>query len=116
MLRRLVISAAGVVTLGPALPLLAQTTGKVWRIGFLVQQHVNLVDSDGYYGPFTQGMRELGYVLGKNLLIDWRAGEGKIERLQALAAELVQLKPDVLVAQGTLPHMPRSRPRPPSRS
>ena len=54
------------------------------------------LDSD-IYGAFLQGMRELGYVEGKNLVIEWRFAEGKNERLPGLAAELVQLKVDVIV-------------------
>ena len=78
----------------------AQPAAKVWRVGFLASRHVDFVDADDYYGPFTQGMRELGYIVGKNLVIEWRSAEGKAERLSELAAELVRLKPDVLAAAG----------------
>ena len=47
------------------------------------------------------GLRELGYVEGKNLVIEWRSADGKLERLPELAAELVGLKVDVIVAGGT---------------
>ena len=65
--RRRVILAfgAGALTSPACFP----ETRKVWRIGFLQQRHVDFVDSDIAYGPFTQGMRELGYVVGKNLVI-----------------------------------------------
>ena len=79
----------------------AQPAAKVWRVGFLSQRHMDFVDADYIYGPFTQGMRELGYVVGKNLVIEWRSAEGKSERLPELAAELVRLKVDVLAIQGT---------------
>ena len=87
---------------GCALPFLsfAQPQGKVWRVGFLVQRHMEFVESDSYYGPFTQGMRELGYVVDRNLVVEWRSAEGKIERLPELAAELVRLKVDVLATAG----------------
>ena len=49
---------------------------------------------------FRQGLRELGYVEGKNIVIEWRYAEGKLERLPALAAELVRLKVDVIVTAG----------------
>ena len=74
---------------------------KVWRVGFLAQRHVDFADTDSYYGPFTQGMHELGYVVGKNLVIEWRSAEGKSDRLPELAAELVRLKVDVLLTAGT---------------
>ena len=50
---------------------------------------------------FVDGMRELGYVEGKNLVIEWRFADGKFERLPRLAAELVRLKPDVIVTHST---------------
>ena len=46
-------------------------------------------------------MRELGYEEGKNLIIEWRSAEGKLDRLPALAAELVRLKVDVIVTMGS---------------
>ena len=98
--RRRVVIALGAGVLAPLVSF-AQQQGKVWRVGFLSQRHVDLVDADYQYGPFTQGMRELGYVEGKNLVIEWRSTEGKAERLPELAAELVHLKVDVLAAAGT---------------
>ncbi len=97
--RRKIILALGAGALAP-LAAVAQPQGKVWRIGFLDLRHVNFVDSDFIYGPFIQGLRELGYVVGKNVVIEWRSAEGKAERLPELAAELVRLKADVLVAGG----------------
>ena len=47
---------------------------------------------------FRQGLRELGYVEGKNIVIEWRSAEGKQDRLPALAAELVRLKVDIIVS------------------
>ena len=97
--RRLLVSlAAGAIA---PLASLAQAPGKVWRVGFLSVRHLDFVDSDSYYGPFTQGMRELGYVVGKNLVIEWRSAEGDASRLPELAAELVRLKLDILVTAGT---------------
>ncbi len=49
---------------------------------------------------FRQGVRELGYVEGKNIVIEWRSAEGKLDRLPALAAELVRLKVDIIVSTG----------------
>ena len=97
--RRRVLLALGASVLAPG-PLFAQP-GKVRRVGFLAYGHVDFADTDRVYGPFTQGMRELGYVLGRNLLIEWRSAEGQGERLTRLAVDLVRLKVDVLVTQGT---------------
>jgi putative tryptophan/tyrosine transport system substrate-binding protein len=80
---------------GP-LAALAQQQGKVWRVGFLSLASASL--SSQTTGVFLKGMRELGYVEGKNLVIEWRFADGNFERLPALAAELVQLKVDVIVA------------------
>ena len=98
--RRKIVIALGAGALAPFASL-AQQQGKVWRVGFLAQSHVDFVDANFIYGPFTQGMRELGYVVGKNLVIEWRSAGGKIERLPELAAELVRLKVDVLATSGT---------------
>jgi putative tryptophan/tyrosine transport system substrate-binding protein len=49
---------------------------------------------------FRQGLRELGYVEDKNMVIEWRFGEGKLDRLPALVAELVRLKVDVILSAG----------------
>ena len=97
--RTLLISLAA----GALAPLgsFAQAPGKVWRVGFLAQRRVEFVDADFIYGPFRQGMRQLGYVEGKNLVIEWRSAEGDASRLPELAAELVRLKVDVLALAGT---------------
>ena len=99
--RRQVLVALGLGGLSAAFSAFAQQPGKVWRVGFLALRHVDLVDTDYYYGPFRQGMRELGYVEGRNLVIEWRSAEGKTERLPDLAAQLVQGKVDVIVTAGT---------------
>lgn len=93
----LVVFGAGVL----AVPLvsIAQQQGRIWRVGFLVQRRVDSLDSD-FVGGFPRGMRELGYVEGRNLVIDWRSAEGKVERLPALAAELVRLNVDAIVTAG----------------
>ena len=51
---------------------------------------------------FRQGLRELGYVEGKNIVIEYRHAEGKVDRIPALAAELVRLKVDVIVTAGSI--------------
>ena len=98
--RRRLLIAFGTGLLAAPLVSFAQQQGKVWRVGFLsARSRPVSLDSDEY-GGFPQGMRELGYVEGKNLLIEWRYAEGKYERLTELAAELVRLKVDVIVAPG----------------
>jgi putative ABC transport system substrate-binding protein len=52
---------------------------------------------------FRQGLRELGYVEGKNIVIEWRSAEGKFDRLPVLAAELVRQKVDIIVSAGPAP-------------
>lgn len=97
--RRDLLIALGAAAVAPSA--LAQQAAKVWRVGFLAHRHVEFVDSDFYYGPFRQGMRELGYVEGKNLVIEWRSAEGQSDRLPVVAAELVKLNVDVIVVAST---------------
>jgi ABC-type uncharacterized transport system substrate-binding protein len=73
----------------------AQLPTKVPRIGVIGGQ-----DSPAWEG-LRQGLRELGYVDGRNVTIDWRWSGGNAERLPALATELVQLKVDIIVVAGT---------------
>ncbi len=98
--RRLVIALGGSALAAP-LGSFAQQKGKVWRVGFLsLRARPDSLDSENP-GAFRRGMRELGYVEGKNLVIEWRFADGNAERLPGFAAELVQLKVDVIVAGGT---------------
>ena len=76
----------------------AQQAAKVARIGYLP---LNLAGGPDVHEAFRQGLRDLGYVEGRNLVIEYRDAEGKPERLPALAAELVALKVDVIVAPNT---------------
>jgi putative ABC transport system substrate-binding protein len=77
----------------------AQQAAKVARIGFLL---TNLAASPHWAEAFRQGLRGLGYIEGRNVVIEYRDAEGKPERFPALAAELVALKVDVIVAPPTL--------------
>ena len=100
-LRRKLLLALSAGALAAPFRLYAQPQSKVWRVGFLSQgARPATLDSD-VFGAFVQGMRDLGYVEAKNLAIEWRFADGKYERLPGLAAELVQLKVDVIVTQGT---------------
>jgi len=77
----------------------SQQAAKIARIGYLVP---NLAVNPHLHEAFRQGLRDLGYVEGRNLVIEYRNAEGKFERLPALAAELVALKVDVIVAPPTV--------------
>jgi putative ABC transport system substrate-binding protein len=78
----------------------AQQAAKVARIGYLT---LNVAAAPHLTEALRQGLRDLGYVEGRNIVIEYRDAEGKLERLPALAAELVALKVDVIVAGGE-PH------------
>jgi putative ABC transport system substrate-binding protein len=75
----------------------AQQAAKVARIGYLSTARAT---SPHMHEAFLQGLRDLGYVEGRNVVIEYRNAEGKVERLPALAAELVALKVDVIFAGG----------------
>ncbi len=81
----------------------AQQAAKVPRIGWLsLNLAAGLAANPHLIEAFRQGLRDLGYVEGRNVVIEYRDAEGKLERLPALAAELVALKVDVIVAPPTL--------------
>ena len=77
----------------------AQQPKKVPRIGYLTADSRS-AHADVRAEAFREGLRELGYVEGKNIVIEWRQAEGSLDRLPALAAELVRLKVDVIVTGG----------------
>ena len=77
----------------------AQQTGKVPRIGFLGNSTAAL--EENLVGPFREGLRDLGYVDGRNILIEYRWAEGKYERFPTLIAELIALKVELIVTAGT---------------
>jgi putative tryptophan/tyrosine transport system substrate-binding protein len=79
----------------------AQQPTKVPRIGYLAGSALFSVSNRNE--AFRQGLRELGYVEGKNIVIEWRYAEGKPERVSELAAELVRLKVDIIVTTGPAP-------------
>ncbi len=79
----------------------AQQPTKVPRIGYLTP--VSLSANAARIEAFRQGLRELGYVEGQSIVIEWRSSEGKSDRLLTLAAELVRLKVAVIVTSGAAP-------------
>ena len=108
MKRRKFIALLGGTVAAWPLAARGQQTGKVWRIGFL--SAVARSAASASYASFVQGMRDLGYVEGKDFVIEWRSVEGKYERFPEIAAELVRLKVDVFVTGVTaaLPALQRA--------
>jgi putative ABC transport system substrate-binding protein len=97
--RRRFISAVTVSLLAAPLAAQAQQVGKVYRVGFLGNSTAAL--EANLVGPFREGLRDLGYVEGQNIAIEYRWAEGHYERFPALIAELIALKVDVIVTAGT---------------
>jgi putative ABC transport system substrate-binding protein len=80
----------------------AQAQTKVRHIGFLTpRSRPSPPDRDAFSAAFVQGMRDLGYVEGKNLVIEWRYADGNYKSLPGLAAELSRMDLDVIVTYGT---------------
>jgi putative tryptophan/tyrosine transport system substrate-binding protein len=77
----------------------AQQATKIPRIGYLTNESLSATSERSE--AFRRGLRELGYVEGKNIFIEWRSAEGKLDRVTTLAAELVRLKVDVIVTVGS---------------
>jgi putative ABC transport system substrate-binding protein len=96
--RRTFLGTLGLSVLALPLAAEAQPAAKIARIGWLA---VNLVPNLHLSEAFRQGLRDLGYVEGRNVVIEYRDAQGKFERFPALAAELVALKVDVIVAPTT---------------
>jgi putative ABC transport system substrate-binding protein len=94
--RFLLTSLAG--ALAAPLAAEAQPTRKVYRVGYLTG--ISPIAARPAEA-FRQGLHELGWVEGQNIVIDFRSADGKFDRLPSLAAELVRLKPDVIVAGAT---------------
>jgi len=93
--------AVCVTLLGLYLPVAAQQPSKIPRIGFLSTAALSSLSPR--LDAFRQGLRELGFIEGKNIAIEYRSAEGKPDRLPELAAELVRLKVDCIVTAGETP-------------
>jgi len=99
--RRLLTAVSLGILAAPRLSV-AQAQDKVHRIGFLAPLSRSTPSRpDVFYNAFVQGMRELGYVEGKTLVIEWRFADGKFDRLPGLAAELVGMNVEVIVTHST---------------
>ena len=99
MIRREFITLLGGAAAAWPFAARAQQSAKIARIGFLIS---GLAVNPHLPEAFRRGLRDLGYVEGRNVVIEYRDAEGKLERFPALAAELVALNVDVIVA-GNVP-------------
>ena len=97
-MRRRAFTAGSLLVLAAPLAIQAQPAGKIPRIGILRPTS----PPDPLVDAFLQGLKELGYFEGRNINIEYRWAEGRTERLPDLAADLVRLKVDVIVAAGTI--------------
>lgn len=97
-LRPGVVVSLVLVLVAAALPVQAQQAVKAARIGFLSPSSSSDARIRDVLGVFRQGLRELGYVEGRSITIEARWADGKYDRLPGLAAELVRLRVDVIVA------------------
>ena len=98
--RRVFIGTLAGSLLAAPLAVEAQQGARVARMGYLAS---SLAASPHLHGAFRQGLRDRGYIEGRNVVIEYRDAEGKLDRLPALAAELVARKVDVIVAAGGTP-------------
>ena len=79
----------------------AQQARKLFRIGFISSEHPGSPRTEHLSEGFRQGLRDLGYVAGQHVTVEYRYAEGKTEQLPSLASDMVRLKLDVIVAGGT---------------
>jgi putative tryptophan/tyrosine transport system substrate-binding protein len=96
---RLIRLSVVLIVFALSIPVEAQQTKKIPRIGYLSANSLSAVREN--VEGFQQGLHELGYVEGKTIAIEYRFAEEKLDRLPDLAAELVRLKVDLIVAQST---------------
>jgi putative tryptophan/tyrosine transport system substrate-binding protein len=95
MKKKILLSAVASLILASVFPAAAQQTKKVPRIGYVSGSGANNPDIEA----FRQGLRDLGYIEGKNIFVEYRYAQGKLDQFPGLLAEVVQLKPDVLVVE-----------------
>ena len=92
--RDFITLVSGAVAAWP-LGALAEQSGKIWRMGFIAQGY------EKFYDALFEGLRELGYAEGRNLIVERRYAEGRAERFQEFAAEMVRLKVDIIIVVTT---------------
>jgi ABC-type uncharacterized transport system substrate-binding protein len=99
------VCALAFMLLGASFAVEAQAPAKIWRVAVLT----GAVPRSGEPpNALEQRLAELGYIQGRNLVVDFRTAGGQLDRLPALAAELVGRRPDVLVAVSTPGLLPRA--------
>ena len=98
--RRTFLGAFASGLLAAPLAARAQQPGKVYRIGML--ERTSPATNAANFEAFRRGLRELGYVEGKNLVIEYRSADGRDDRFAGLATELVRLNVDLILTRGTL--------------
>jgi putative ABC transport system substrate-binding protein len=94
--RRTFLAGTGAVVLAVPLPAEAQQAGKVYRIGYM--SVVSRQSAEPLMVIFLRALRDLGWIEGRNVLVEWRWADGKVERLSGFAAELAKLNVDLIVA------------------
>jgi putative ABC transport system substrate-binding protein len=100
--RAFIAGAAGGLVFTP-LVVKAQTSGTVYRVGILLNVQERFPTESAVDKAFVEGLREHGYIVGENIVIEARSAAGRLERLPELAAELVRLKCDVILVPTTQP-------------
>src|SRR5262245_18892409 len=104
--RRRLLAAGIAVSSGIAAPFsaLAQPQTKIWRIGVLYPRARPAPAPGSLYANFVEALRDLGYVDGRNIAVQWEVANNDTQRLPELAARLVKSKVDLIVTNGT-PHV-----------
>jgi putative tryptophan/tyrosine transport system substrate-binding protein len=97
--RRTFIGGVGGGLIAAPLALHAQRAGKIYRIGIL--EAIPAAQNAPNLDALRKGLRDLGYIEGRNLIIEYRSADGRAERFPELASELVRLKVDLIVTKGT---------------
>src|SRR5262245_62570147 len=92
--REFILLLAGATAAWP-LAVRAQPSGRVWRIAFIAHRY------ETFYAGLFEGLRDLGYVEGQNIIIERRYAEGRVERFNDFAAEMVRLKADLIIVVTT---------------
>ena len=99
--REFITLLGGAVAAWPWIAMAQQSSKKVWRIAHVYPGKLDNPPDRAMYDVFRGELRELGYIEGKNLVIDQRSAEGRLDRLPSFLSELIALRPDVIVAIAT---------------